>query len=97
MAGRGSESFLDIRGNEDFMAGYNVSFVSVFRVVYLFCFRLVILKPRETVVHASLETSMQGPLSIMAGRFINGVGMSLRAAGMKKATRFTDAASFNGF
>ena len=67
-----------------------------FRVVYLFYFRLVTLMPRETVVHVSLEKLLQAPLSLMAGRFINGVRISSRAAGMKKATRFIDVASFNG-
>ena len=55
------------------------------------------LKPRETVVYASLETSMLDPLSPIAGRSINGVVISSRAADMKKASRFMDAPSFNGF
>ena len=65
-----------------------------FRVVYLFYFRLVMLRLRETVVLASLETSMLGPLSPMAGRSINGAVISSRAADMKKASRFMDATSF---
>ena len=68
-----------------------------FHFVYLFYFRLVTLKPRETVDHASLETLMQGPLSPMAGRSINGIVISSRAADMKKASRFMDAPSFNYF
>ena len=35
--GSGFESFPDIRGNEDFMAGYNVSFVYVFSELFI-CF-----------------------------------------------------------
>ena len=77
------------------MAGYNVScFVSVFVLFICFCFRLVMLKPKETVVLASPETSMLGPLSLMAGRSINGAVIYSRAPNMKKARRFMDAPSF---
>ena len=39
MAERDSESFPDIRGNEDFMSGYNVSFVCCFSVLFICLFQ----------------------------------------------------------
>ena len=39
MADRDSESFPDIQGNEDFMSGYNVSFVCCFSVLFICLFQ----------------------------------------------------------
>ena len=48
------------------------------------------LMPRKTVVPVSQENSTLGLHSLMAGRSTNGAETFLRAAGMKRASRYMD-------
>ena len=89
----GSESFSDLRGNEDFNAGYNVSCVVVVVVflllIVVFC-RPDMLMPRMTVVVVSQENSMLGLRSLMVGRSTNGAETFLKAAVMRRGSRFVN-------
>ena len=84
----GCELFPDIRGNEDFNAAYNVSCCLL--IVDCFCCRPGMLMPRKTVVPVSQENSTLGLRSLMVGRSTNVAETFLKAAVMRRGSRFVN-------
>ena len=81
-----SESFPDIRGNDDFRAGYSVSFgFNLFiHLLYLFCCRLVMWMQSGIVGPSNPESLMVAPLSLMDRKCSSGRGTSLTEVVLRK-------------